>query len=134
MTNGHRMPEITNNDGELERVSAFYQNLFRLNPLLDTGRMIAMDVVNRNVLLLLKKELMDEPFPRPGEVVPSHGQADLNWMEWCMVSREIQSWKQRLEFEGITVENVCAWPSGAQSLFFRDLDRCIAELMVVAQL
>ena len=41
----------------------------------------------------------------------------------------MESWRGRLESEGVAVESIVIWPSGAKSLYFRDTDGNLAELI-----
>ncbi len=41
----------------------------------------------------------------------------------------MEAWRRRLESEGVAVESVVTWPGGAKSLYFRDPDGNLAELI-----
>jgi catechol 2,3-dioxygenase-like lactoylglutathione lyase family enzyme len=38
-------------------------------------------------------------------------------------------WQRHLESEGVSVESVVSWPGGAKSIYFRDPDGNLAELI-----
>lgn len=40
-----------------------------------------------------------------------------------------EPWRTKLESEGIDVESIVTWPRGAKSIYFRDPDRNLAELI-----
>lgn len=58
---------------DLAASAAFYKRLFGFETLLDTDRLVALNVAGRNVLLLFKKGATEEPATLPGGVVPGHG-------------------------------------------------------------
>jgi catechol 2,3-dioxygenase-like lactoylglutathione lyase family enzyme len=41
----------------------------------------------------------------------------------------VEPWQRRLEAEGVAVESVVTWPGGAKSIYFRDPDENLAELI-----
>ena len=53
--------------------AAFYKRLFGFDTLLDTDRLIALNVAGRNVLLLFRKGATEEPATLPGGVIPPTG-------------------------------------------------------------
>src|SRR5437763_362567 len=58
---------------DLTRSADFYRRLFGFETLLETpGRLHAMNVAGRHVLLLFGTSASDQPNPVPGGVVPAH--------------------------------------------------------------
>ena len=51
--------------------SAFYRRLFGFDTLLETEKLIALNVAGHNVLLLFRKGATDEPAVLPGGVIPA---------------------------------------------------------------
>jgi catechol 2,3-dioxygenase-like lactoylglutathione lyase family enzyme len=43
--------------------------------------------------------------------------------------RLAEDWQQRLAAEGVAIESVVKWAGGAQSIYFRDPDQNLAELI-----
>src|SRR4051794_7751124 len=58
---------------DLARSAGFYRRLFGFGTLLESERLVALDVAGRNVLLLFPEEATAEPFAVPGGVIPPHG-------------------------------------------------------------
>ena len=65
----------------------------------------------------------------PGGVIPSHGGSGSSHLAFSIASDDVTPWAHRLEAEGITIESVVNWPGGARSLYFRDPDGHLVELM-----
>jgi catechol 2,3-dioxygenase-like lactoylglutathione lyase family enzyme len=112
-----------------ERSADFYRRLFNFATLLESERLIALDVEGRNVLLLFKAGATKEPFETPGGVIPGHSGSGPTHLAFSIAADEFAHWQQRLELKGIAIESVVNWPGGAQSLYFRDLDEHLVELI-----
>jgi hypothetical protein len=41
----------------------------------------------------------------------------------------VETWKRRLDSEGVAIESIVIWPRGAQSIYFRDPDGHLVELI-----
>lgn len=114
---------------DMKRSAEFYRRLFGFGTLLDSERLVALDVAGRNVLLLFPEGGTKEPFAVPGGVIPPHSGTGQNHFAFSIASEDVESWRLHLESEGVTVESVVDWPSGAKSLYFRDPDGNLAELI-----
>jgi RNA polymerase sigma factor (TIGR02999 family) len=53
--------------------AAFYRRLFGFDTLLDSDRLVALNVAGKDVLLLFKKGVTEEAAVVPGGVIPPHG-------------------------------------------------------------
>ena len=114
---------------DLPRAAEFYRRLFNFETLLDSERLIALDVVGRNVLLLFKEGATSEPFATPGGVIPGHTGSGNTHLAFSITAEEFADWQQRLESLSIAVESLVTWPGGARSLYFRDPDQHVVELI-----
>jgi catechol 2,3-dioxygenase-like lactoylglutathione lyase family enzyme len=114
---------------ELSRAAEFYHRLFGFRTLFESERLIAMDVAGRNVLLLFPEGETNEPFAVPGGIIPPHGGSGQGHFAFSIASEDVEPWRRHLESEGVTVESVVTWPGGATSIYFRDPDGNLAELM-----
>ena len=86
----------------------------------------------RSVLLLFPEGGTAEPFPVPGGsgVIPPHGGSRGGYhFAFSIAAEDVESRRGRLESEGVAVESVVTWPRGAKSLYFRDPDGNLAELI-----
>jgi catechol 2,3-dioxygenase-like lactoylglutathione lyase family enzyme len=117
---------------DIKRAAEFYRRLFGFPTLLESERLVALDVSGRSVLLLFPEGGTTEPFPVPGGVgvIPPHGGARGGYhFAFAIDSEDVEAWQGRLESEGVAVESIVIWPSGAKSLYFRDTDGNLAELI-----
>jgi catechol 2,3-dioxygenase-like lactoylglutathione lyase family enzyme len=109
--------------------AAFYRRLFGFGTLLESDRLVALDVAGKNVLLLFRRGSTGEPFATPGGVIPGHAGSAPTHFAFSIAADEVRSWQQRLASEGVAVESVVDWPQGAKSIYFRDPDGNLAELI-----
>jgi catechol 2,3-dioxygenase-like lactoylglutathione lyase family enzyme len=110
------------------RSAGFYMQLFGFDVLLESERLVALDVAGRNVLLLFREGATSEPFAVEGGVIPAHGGSGPLHLAFSIVAGDVAPWRRRLESEGIAIESVVNWPEGGQSLYFRDPDGHLVEL------
>lgn len=114
------------------RAADIYRRLFDFPTLLETERLIALGVAGRNVLLLFAEGGSSEPAPVPGGsgTIPPHGgRAGGAHFAFAIAAEDVEGWRGRLESEGVAIEGEATWPGGARSLYFRDPDGNLAELM-----
>jgi|SRR6185369_5683489 len=112
------------------RVAAdFYRRLFGFETLLDVGRLIALDVGGRSVLLLFQTGTTSEPYDTPGGTIPAHVGNGPTHFAFAIDSDEVEAWAANLEKERIAIESRVEWPGGAKSLYFRDPDGNLGELI-----
>jgi len=117
---------------DIKRAEEFYRRLFGFTTLLESERLIALDVSGRSVLLLFPEGGTTEPFPVPGGdgVIPPHGGSRGGYhFAFSIADEDVESWRGRLESGGAAVESVVTWPRGAKSIYFRDTDGNLAELI-----
>lgn len=114
---------------DVKRAAEFYRRLFGFGTLLEIDRLIALDVVGRNVLLLFLEGGTTEPFVAPGGVIPPHGGSGQGHFAFSITAEDVEPWQRHLESHGVPIESVVTWPGGATSLYFRDPDGNLAELI-----
>lgn len=108
--------------------AAFYRRLFGFEMLLESERLVALNVAGRSVLLLFREGATSEPFTVEGGVIPPHGGSGHLHLAFSIAAEDFEPWTWRLQAEGIAVESIVNWPGGAQSIYFRDLDCHLVEL------
>jgi catechol 2,3-dioxygenase-like lactoylglutathione lyase family enzyme len=109
--------------------AAFYRRLFGFGTLLESDRLVALDVAGKNVLLLFRRGSTGEPFDTGGGVIPAHAGAPPTHFAFSITAEDVEPWKERLETEGVKIESVVNWPRGAKSIYFRDPDGNLTELI-----
>ena len=107
----------------------FYRRIFGFETLLDVGRLIALDVGGRSVLLLFKAGTTGEPYDTPGGTIPPHAGDGPTHFAFAIDSEEVEAWAKTLTDENVEIESRVDWPGGAKSLYFRDPDGNLAELI-----
>lgn len=55
-----------------------------------------------------------------GRSVPPHGTTGPGHACFAVPERELDGWRQKLEAEGVAIEQVVDWPRGGRSFYFRD--------------
>jgi catechol 2,3-dioxygenase-like lactoylglutathione lyase family enzyme len=86
-------------------------------------------VAGRNVLLLFRTGATGQPFDTGGGVIPAHAGVPPTHFAFSVSAEDVEPWKARLEEEGVKVESEVTWPRGARSVYFRDTDGNLAELL-----
>src|SRR5262245_10433913 len=114
---------------DLPRSAEFYRRLFGFETLLESDRLIALNVAGRNVLLLFQKGATAEPAVVPGGVIPPHGGSGVLHMAFSIAADDVDPWKARLDSEGVAIESEVSWPRGGRSVYFRDPDNHVIELI-----
>src|SRR5262249_36973802 len=109
--------------------AAFYRRLFGFATLLESDRLVALNVAGKNVLLLFRRGSTGEPFDTGNGVIPAHAGAAPSDFAFSIRAEDVEPWKARLASEGVTVESVVNWQHGAKSIYFRDPDGNLAELI-----
>ena len=118
---------------DVRRSADFYRRVFAFGTLLEAERLIALDVSGRNVLLLFKAGATGEPNQQPGGVIPGHGEGVAErtggHFAFAIEANDVPAWRAHLESAGVPVESVVTWPGGATSIYFRDPDHTLVELI-----
>lgn len=109
--------------------AAFYRRVFGFGTLLESDRLVALDVAGRNVLLLFRAGATGAPFDTGGGVIPPHAGAPPTHFAFSIAAEDVEPWTAKLESEGVPVESVVTWPRGARSVYFRDPDGNLGELI-----
>ncbi|MBB4038509.1 catechol 2,3-dioxygenase-like lactoylglutathione lyase family enzyme [Microvirga flocculans] len=114
---------------DLDRARSFYEDSLGLTLLLHNQRMCAFDVGGRSVLLLFVRGGSTEPITTPGGTIPPHdGQGPLH-IGFAISAEELEAWERRLKECAIPVESRVTWSRGGTSLYFRDPDGHVLELV-----
>lgn len=109
--------------------AAFYRRIFGFGTLRESDRLVALDVAGRSVLLLFRQGATDGPFDTGGGVIPGVAGGAPTHFAFSIEAEDVEPWKAKLAAEGVAVESVVDWPRGARSVYFRDPDGNLAELI-----
>jgi catechol 2,3-dioxygenase-like lactoylglutathione lyase family enzyme len=114
---------------DLDRAAAFYEQVLGLTALTSDARFRAYDVGGVSVLLLFRRGATLEPVHLPGGTIPPHdGHGPLH-IAFAITADDLPPWEGRLAEAGVDIESRTAWPHGGKSVYFRDPDGHLLELV-----
>jgi catechol 2,3-dioxygenase-like lactoylglutathione lyase family enzyme len=113
---------------DLSRSAVFYKNLLGLVPMLETERLVAIDVGEGTVLLLFQKGAASS-IELPGGLVPGHESGGAGHFAFAIDADALAGWEMRLTELRIAIESRVTWERGGVSLYFRDPDDRLVELV-----
>ena len=114
---------------DLERSEQFYRELFDLTLIAGDARFRALDVAGSHVLLLFLSGGSEQDMELPGGTIPSHGASGRSHVAFSISANDLEGWKKLLVERGVVIEGTVTWPRGGTSLYFRDPDEHLLELM-----
>jgi catechol 2,3-dioxygenase-like lactoylglutathione lyase family enzyme len=115
---------------DLPRAVAFYRDILGLSPMTgDPVRFQSFDAGEQRVLLLFKRGGTLVPTAVPGGVIPPHDGSGPHHIGFAITAVDYERWRDWLAFQKVTVESECTWPRGGRSLYFRDPDGHLLELI-----
>ena len=113
---------------DLERSITFYQAIFGFETLAADERFCALNVQERQVLLLFKRGATISPIVIPGGTIPPHDGTGQLHLAFSIPIADLEVWEQWLDEKGVTLESKVTWARGGTSLYFRDPDEHLLEL------
>jgi catechol 2,3-dioxygenase-like lactoylglutathione lyase family enzyme len=114
---------------DLTRAAAFYEQVMDLPLMVCDDRFRAYDIGGASVLLVFKRGATLDTVHLPGGTIPPHdGHGPLH-LAFGVATDELPAWERRLTDNGIAIEARTAWPRGGHSIYFRDPDNHLLELV-----
>lgn len=114
---------------DLPRSVRFYRDQLGFRLLESGERFCVFSVADKQVLLIFRSGGTHEPIPTPGGIIPpSEAGGDLHFA-FAISKADFNVWEKHLVAEGIAIEGKVNWPMGGQSLYFRDPDDHLVELV-----
>lgn len=115
---------------DMARAIAFYRDDLGLAPMTgDQERFQTFRAGERQVLLLFKQGGTLEPAEVPGGVIPPHDGSGPHHIGFAIAADAYDAWRSRLGERGIAIESETTWERGGRSLYFRDPDGHLLELI-----
>ncbi|HLY20396.1 MAG TPA: VOC family protein [Bryobacteraceae bacterium] len=114
---------------DLERAARFYQEVCDFRRIDGDDRFCALSVADRDVLLLFRTGGTLAPAATPGGVIPPHDGSGQTHTAFAIPASAEADWRRRLEERGIVIESTVDWPRGGRSLYFRDPDQHLLEVI-----
>ncbi len=114
---------------DVDRSTQFYQDLFGFEQIEGDERFCALDVAGKQVLLLFLEGASTKGSQTSGGFIPPHNGHGQTHFAFSIVAEEFEPWAARLAEASIAIESRVDWPRGGSSLYFRDPDRHLVELV-----
>lgn len=114
---------------DLARAAAFYEGVMELPVMVSDDRFRAYDIGGESVFLVFRRGATLETVQLPGGTIPPHdGHGPLH-LAFGVKAAELSAWEARLKDKGVAIEARTAWPRGGHSIYFRDPDDHLLELV-----
>lgn len=114
---------------DIPRAVHFYETILGLKSLTGDSRFHAFSVADRHVLLLFAKGTSLTPTRLPGGVVPPHDGAGPVHIGFSVPPETLAEWEAHLQAHEVTIESRTTWERGGESIYFRDPDGHLLELL-----
>lgn len=115
---------------DMVRAVAFYRDVLGFRMLTgDVERFQAFAVKEGQVLLLFKRGGTLEPVPAPVGMIPPHDGSGPWHIGFAIATAAYVAWRERLKSFGVAIESETEWKRGGRSLYFRDPDGHLVELI-----
>ena len=114
---------------DLERAAAFYEQVLGLASVSKDSRFHAYDVGGTSILLLFKRGSTLETVHLPGGTIPPHDGHGPIHMAFAVGAGDLPAWERRLAEQSVPIEGRTDWPRGGHSIYFRDPDGHLLELV-----
>lgn len=114
---------------DVARSAEFYSRIFGFEPMVADQRFCALSVAGRHVFLIFKKGATLAPMQLPGGVLPPHDGSGQQHFAFSVPAADLPAWERRLAENGVDIESRVTWPRGGKSIYFRDPDGHLGELI-----
>jgi catechol 2,3-dioxygenase-like lactoylglutathione lyase family enzyme len=127
----HGVVETALYTDDLPRATAFYEQVLGLSVMKgDAERFQALDAGANRVLLLFKRGATLTPQPLPtGGVIPPHDGSGALHIALGIAEADYGAWCRRLIELNVAIESETRWERGGRSIYFRDPDEHLIELV-----
>lgn len=114
---------------DLPRAVAFYRDVLRLRLLSQDERLAAFSVGDRQMLLLFRRHATLAPVVMPGGAIPPHDGSGPNHVGFAVSADSLAAWEQAFAAARVPIESRVTWPRGGTSIYVRDPERNLVELL-----
>jgi catechol 2,3-dioxygenase-like lactoylglutathione lyase family enzyme len=111
--------------GDLQAAESFYRTVLGLHVLAkEPGRHVFFQVGDNQVLLAFRAETTLK-----GDLLPPHGASGPGHFALGIDPEEFEAWRNHLQCHAVAIEKEVTWPRGGKSLYLRDADGNLVELI-----
>jgi catechol 2,3-dioxygenase-like lactoylglutathione lyase family enzyme len=132
-TSGANLPiailETCLNVADVARAREFYTALFECEVMKSDDRFCAMRFGEQQILILFRRGSDPDGTSLPFGRIPAHGSSGQGHVGFAIPAESLSAWRKRLVQRGIAEESTFTWPGGGVSVYFRDLDDHLLELL-----
>ena len=114
---------------DVARSAKFYREVFGFDVLIQDARFCALSVAGKQVLLLFRVGSSTGMTVVPGGIIPPHDGSRQSHFAFSVPVSALRGWEARLGELGVAIESRVAWERGGQSIYFRDPDGNLGELV-----
>lgn len=115
---------------DLLRGAAFYRDIMGLKRIAgDSERFQVFASGAGQVLILFKRGGTLEPTQVTGGTIPPHDGKGPHHIAFAISDADYDPWRKHLEQSSVAIESETRWPRGGRSLYFRDRDNHLLELV-----
>ena len=114
---------------DLNRACDFYAGLFGYSVMRSDERFCAFSVGEQQILILFRRGSDPQGTVLPFGKIPPHGSNGQAHVGFRIPRESLAAWQARLAERGIPVESSFTWPGGGTSVYFRDPDGHLLELL-----
>ena len=118
---------------EVARSMDFYQRVFGFEAELRHDAIGVLRVPGRQALILFPRSIVQQPVIKPANAIegtiPPHGASGRMHVAFSIRAEDLEPWRTRLAEHGVKLEGTVRWKRGGTSLYFRDPDEHLVELI-----
>jgi len=115
--------------GDLPQARQFYEAVLGLKAITGDERFCAFDVAGDHVLLLFQRGASAQPISMPGGTIPPHDGHGTEHLGFQIATDQLRAWEDWLARRRVAIESRVTWERGGTSLYFRDPDGHLLELL-----
>ncbi|KAA8693828.1 Metallothiol transferase FosB [Pseudomonas caricapapayae] len=113
----------------LAKARDFYSDTLELEVMFESPTLVAFNVAGVSTLLLFKRGAsLQTQYLSGGEIPPHDAQGQIH-VCFAINADQMQPWADRLAEARVAIEGRTEWPKGGSSIYFRDPDENLVELL-----
>ncbi|KWT06942.1 MULTISPECIES: VOC family protein [Pseudomonas syringae group] len=114
---------------DLAKAKSFYLATLELDVMFESPTLVAFNVGGSNTLLLFKRGASLQTQYLSGGEIPPHDAHGRIHVCFAIDADQMQPWVDRLALAEVAIEGRTEWPKGGSSIYFRDPDENLVELL-----